>query len=178
MQTLGKPWLCSSPAPPFPASAWKRARVSVWGSAVQKSSWTWTYLKNISELCNEWDAGTRHQNHIPLQRFSSRGWREFTDWSPKGIMQVKSCCWRKQHRGVAPPLLSNNYSLLMDCCGQLKSAVCPGFWINCVGSKSFSFWQHPQYILYLDANLSNPRSDKSVWTSVKENAEVYVNVEP
>lgn len=166
MQTHREPWLCSSPAHSFPTTCLKACFY-----VGQCSADIHLDLKIFEEyfwvVCGmQRDMKLWHQNYIPPQWFYAGGRGSSLIKSPKGIMQVKSCCWRKQHQGVATPLLSNNYSLLMDCYGQLKSAVYPRFWINYVGSKSLSFWQHHLYILYLDANLSNPRSDNSVWTSV------------
>lgn len=164
MQTHREPWLCVPSA--FICNYLLGKSEFLCGAKLCRyPAGLETYLRKILKLCDEWDSWDmkpRHQKHIPSQRFLRRGVGGSTDLSPKGIIQVKSCCRRKQHQGVATPLLSNNYSLLMAWFGQLKSAVYPGFCITSVGSKSPSFWQHHQDVVYLDANLSNPRSDNSI----------------
>lgn len=89
----------------------------------------WKIFEEYFKSCVEWELARNCGIRIifPAAVVHAGGGGEFADLSPTSVLHVKVVLLeKKQHRGVATPLLSNNYSQLMDWYGQLKSAVYPG----------------------------------------------------
>lgn len=152
-----KPWCCSSQVHAFQSMFLCGAKLCRFAAALENNCRIFSITHTFSETVS-W-----HPKHmISLQWWSHDHDKVYWYKSKRHIASKDVLLNKIASRGVAIPLLSNNYSQLMGWYGQQKSAVYPGYWITSAGSKSFSFGQHHHSTLCLDVNLSNPWPDMSV----------------